>query len=152
MVIDASVPVEQARFLATGKQVVIDEPDLNIRGSGVISAVATNPGTNGLDGYHLYFQVRVVSAPPTVVQASVRLRVPIKASGRKVLAVPVTAVALGPDGSSRVEVLRDGGFTTVLVQPKLSAGGYVEVELLEGRLAPGDEVLVGYRTRDVQRG
>jgi peptidoglycan hydrolase-like protein with peptidoglycan-binding domain len=144
VLIDSSVPVAQARLLAPGKEVFIDEPDLNIKGKGVISSVAGSPGTNGVDGYHVYFQVRVVDAPPTIVKASVRLRVPITSSGKKVLVVPVTAVTLGPDGASRVQKKQGNGFDFVTVTPRLSSGGFVEIEVVKGTLKPGDMVVVGF--------
>ena len=144
IVIDSSVPVEEARLIAPGRRVLIDEPDLSIKGTGTIAQVADGPGTNGLDGYHVYFQVRVQQAPTRVVNASVRLLVPIESTEKKVLAVPVVAVTLATDGTSRVEKQTASGFETVTVVPGLSADGFVEVKVVDGALEPGDLVLVGF--------
>lgn len=149
--IDSSVPVEQAKLLAVGKAVVIDEPDLGIKGRGRITSVASNPGTNGLDGFHVYFQVGVTEGPPTIVKSSVRLRVAVETSGKQVLAVPVMAVTLAPDGTSRVQRQRGNGFEFVTVAPGLSADGFVEVTIVKGTLAPGDLVVVGFEIKGAKR-
>jgi hypothetical protein len=70
--------------------------------------------------------------------------VSVGSSQGEVLAVPLSAVSLAADGSSRVQ--RDDGHgrtTSVRVQPGLSAAGYVEVTPLGGSLAAGDLVVVG---------
>lgn len=152
LAIDATVPIDQARLLAVGKEVFIDEPDLNITGKGVISAIAATPGTNGADGYHVYFEVKVLEGPPTIAKASLRLRLPVSSSGKKVLAVPVTAVTLGPDGTSRVQKKQGEGFEFVTVTPRLSAGGYVEIEVVQGTLQPGDMVVVGFERSGARTG
>lgn len=148
MFIDSAVSVEQAQLVKVGKEVFIDEPDLNIKGKGVVTTVASGPGTNGVGGYNVYFQVRVVQAPSTIIKASVRLRVPVTSTGKKVLAVPVTAVTLAADGTSRIQKKAGEGFEFVTVTPRLSAGGYVEIEVTKGTLKPGDLVVVGYEKRD----
>jgi hypothetical protein len=61
-----------------------------------------------------------------------------------VLVVPVTALSVGADGSSRVQVRRGGGGTEfVTVNPGLAAEGLVEVRPVDGGLEPGDLVVVG---------
>jgi hypothetical protein len=149
--IDSSVPVEQAKLLSVGKAVVIDEPDLGIKGRGKVSSVAANPGTNGLDGFHVYFQVAVLDGPSTIVKSSVRLRIPVETSGAEVLAVPVMAVTLAPDGTSRVQKQRGSGFEFVTVTPGLSADGFVQVTVVKGTLAPGDLVVVGFEIKGAKR-
>jgi hypothetical protein len=127
----------------------IDEPDLGIAGTGTISQVAQTPGTNGMDGFHIWFEVVVDGAPPNVVGVAVRLTVSVGSSQGEVLAVPLSAVSLAADGSSRVQ--RDDGHgrtTSVRVQPALSAAGYVEVTPLGGSLAAGDLVRGGRHRSD----
>jgi len=34
----------------------IDEPDLGIKATGVVKRVAETPGTDGVDGYHVYLE------------------------------------------------------------------------------------------------
>ena len=65
-----------------------------------------------------------------------------------VIAVPTSAVSLAADGTSRVLVDRDGRQEYVTVQPGLSTGGYVEVNGADGRLVPGELVVVGYKTTE----
>ena len=67
------------------------EPDLGIAAKGVVESVAPAPGTNGVDGFHVYFAIQVDVPPANLVGASVRLTIPVESSGGPVLAVPVSA-------------------------------------------------------------
>ena len=145
--IDSSVPVESASLIAEGMTVLIDEPDLGVEATGLISRVADSPGTDGVDGFHVYFEVRVDGDPPGVVNASVRLTVPIESTDDEVLVVPVSALSLSADGSSRVQKDVGGDLVDVIVKPGLSAQGFVAVEPLDGELSPGDLVAVGFETQ-----
>ena len=142
--IDSSLPLEEGPLVKPGMKALIDEPDLGIDATGVVSRVAETPGTDGVDGFHVYIEILVDGAPPTLVGASVRLTVPIESSEGTVLAVPVSALSLGPDGSSRVQRATDGGLEFVRVEPGLSAGGFVEVTPIDGTLEPGDLVVIGF--------
>lgn len=142
--IDSSVPIESAGLIDEGMEVVIDEPDLGIEASGTISRVAGNPGTDGVDGFHVYFEVQVDGAPVNIVNASVRLTIPIESTGQAVLVVPVSALSLGADGSSQVQRQVGDSLETVVVEPGLSANGLVEVAPVDGELEVGDLVVVGY--------
>ncbi len=143
--IDSEVPLEEAALVKRGMKVRIDEPDLGIKESGVISEVARTPGTEGVDGFHVYIEVLVDGAPPTLVGTSVRLTIPVKSTDGEVLAVPASALSLGPDGSSRVQRATDRGLEFVRVEPGLSAGGFVEVTPIEGTLEATDRVVIGFR-------
>lgn len=145
--IDSSVPVESASLIAEGMVVLIDEPDLGVDATGFISKVADSPGTDGVDGFHVYFEVLVEGDPSGVVNASVRLTVPIESTQEEVLVVPVSALSLSADGSSRVQKEVDGELVDVIVEPGLSAQGFVAVEPLDGDLSPGDLVAVGFETQ-----
>ena len=79
---------------------------------------------------------------------SVRLTTPIETSKGAVTAVPTSAVSLAADGTSRVLVDRGGKQKYVTVQPGLSTGGYVEVKTPDGRLAPGQLVVVSYKAAE----
>ena len=92
--VDGSLKLDEAFLAAPGMKVVIDEPDLGINASGVVTRVADTPGTNGVDGFHVYFEVTVDGAPASLVGASVRMTVPVESTGGSVLAVPVSAVTL----------------------------------------------------------
>ncbi len=143
--IDSEVPLEEAALVKRGMKVRIDEPDLGIKESGVISEVARTPGTEGVDGFHVYIEVLVDGAPPTLVGTSVRLTIPVKSTDGEVLAVPASALSLGPDGSSRVQRATDRGLEFVRVEPGLAAGGFVEVTPIEGTLEATDRVVIGFR-------
>jgi hypothetical protein len=123
----------------------IDEPDLGIATEGVVRVVAPGPGTNGMDGFHVYVEISVAAPPPNLVGASVRVTIPVKSSEGAVLAVPVSALTLAPDGSSRVQRSTGRGDETeyIPVVPGLSAQGYVTVTTPDGELKKGDMVVVG---------
>jgi peptidoglycan hydrolase-like protein with peptidoglycan-binding domain len=142
--VDSSLPVEEAPLVTPGMKVRIDEPDLGIEETGVVSHVAETPGTNGLDGFHVYVEVKVDGAPQELVGASLRLTIPIESTEGTVLAVPVTALSLAADGSSRVQKATPNGLEFVEVEPGLSAGGFVEVTPVSGSLVGGDRVVVGF--------
>jgi peptidoglycan hydrolase-like protein with peptidoglycan-binding domain len=142
--VDGSLRLEEALLAEPGMPVLIDEPDLGIKATGVISRVADAPGTNGVDGFHVYFEVLVDGSPPSLVGASVRLTVPVESTGDSVLAVPVSAVTLSADGSSRVQRDHNGTLEFVTVEPGLSADGFVAVTPLDNDLRPGDRVVIGF--------
>jgi multidrug efflux pump subunit AcrA (membrane-fusion protein) len=84
----------------------------------------------------------------------VRIEVTVSATDHEVLAVPVAALSVGPDGTSRVEVEREAagdahqGLTELVeVTVGLAAQGYAEVMPIPGAtLEPGDRVVVGIDT------
>ena len=146
VVVDGQVPVERASLIQKGAEVVIDEPDLGIAATGRITQVAERPGTNGADSFHVSFRVGVEGrAPVGLIGTSVRLTIPIKSTRTKILTVPLSAVSLGPDGESRVQRAVGDSLQLVPVRTGLSASGYVSVTPLQGTLAGGDLVAVGFR-------
>ena len=97
-------------------------------------------------------QYDVVVAPNTLTakqlalfrDANVRVTIPVKSTAGKVLAVPVAALSSGPDGGSRIEVLRDGKVELIPVTVGLSADGYAQVTPSgDTKLSEGDQVVVG---------
>jgi len=142
--VDGAVPVEQSGLIAVGMPVRIDEPDLAIEATGVVAMVADGPGTDGADGFHVHFEVTVDDAPPGVVNASVRLSIATESTADEVLVVPVAALYLTADGDSVIRVERGGDLVTVAVRPGLAARGLVEVEAIDGELAAGDLVVIGF--------
>jgi hypothetical protein len=145
--IDSSVPVEEAALLQPGMVVAIDEPDLGVNTTGVIGRVAPNPGTDGVDGFHVLFDVVVDGAPSSLVNASVRLTIAVESTGTSVLAVPTAAVTLAATGRSQVEIEGIDGFVAVEVLPGLSAQGFVELRDPPPELVEGVLVLIGFETR-----
>ena len=150
--IDGSLALNEASLVTVGMRVQIDERDLGISATGTVQRVAVTPGTNGVDGFHVYFETLVDGAPPNLVGASVRLTVPVESTDGTVLAVPVSAVSLAADGSSRVQRERDGTMEFVTVRPGLAADGFVSVEPVDGQLDTGDLVVIGFEVAAVAGG
>ena len=142
--IDAALTLKEAPLVKVGMTVKISEPDLGINATGVVWQVATTPGTSGVDAFHVHAEVIVLDSPATLVGTSVRLSIPIKSTGGATLAVPISALSLAADGSSRVQRSHKGALEIVRVKPGLSAGGYVGITVVAGKLAPGELVVIGF--------
>ena len=89
--IDGGLAVEDVALVKTGMSVQIAEADLGINTKGVLKSLASAPGTNGVDGFHVYFEVQIDGAPPNLVGASVRVTIPVESTGGAVLVVPVAS-------------------------------------------------------------
>ena len=146
LAIDASVQLEEAPLVRPGLAVTIDEPDLGLAATGEVSRVAAGPGTDGVDGFHIYFEVLVDETPLALDGFSLRLTIPVESTGGQVLTVPVSALSFAADGRSRVQVDNGGALEYVDVEPGLSAEGYVEVKPVDGILEPGQLVVIGFET------
>lgn len=144
LVIDSSLRLEEALLVKPGMAVAIDEPDLGIKATGVVGTVANTPGTFGVDGFHIYFEVLVDETPTLLEGVSLRLTIPVESTGGAVTVVPVSALSLAADGTSRVQVDNNGSLEFIVVEPGLSADGFVEVTPVDGALAPGQLVVIGY--------
>ena len=145
LAVDSGLPIDTAQLVKPGMKVSIDEPALGIKTTGVVAMVAASPGTRGVDGFHFYFETRVDDTPLQLDRVSVRLTIPIKSTQGEVTAVPVSALSLSVDGISRVQIDNNGVLEYVTVKPGLSAGGFVEISPVEGKLVPGQLVVVGYK-------
>jgi hypothetical protein len=144
LAVDSSLSIDDAKLVRVGASVEIEEPDLGVRTDGVVTQVADRPGTNKVDPSRVYLEVTPGRAPAQLVGASVRLSIAVKSTGQKVLTVPVNALSVGADGSSRVQVERRGGRREyVTVEAGLAAQGLVEIRPVGGSLEPGDLVIVG---------
>ncbi|MEK7423415.1 MAG: peptidoglycan-binding protein [Actinomycetota bacterium] len=150
--VDGALAVEDAGLVVAGMKVQVAEPDLGIDVEGVVATVAAAPGTNGVDGFHVYFAIDVEAPPPNLVGASVRLTIPVESSGGTVLVVPLSALTLAADGSSRVQRSVGGVTELVAVKPGLSADGYVEVAGILTALEVGDLVVIGFAPTDITTG
>ena len=146
--IDSSLPLDEAALVKPGMPVVIDESALGIKATGVVHRVASTSGTNGVDGYHVYFEVRVAKSATALVGFSLRLTIPIVSTGGAVLAVPISALFLAPDGTSRIQVHNQGTLSFMVVEPGLSADGFVEVTPVDGELEPRQLVVIGYERKE----
>ena len=144
LAIDSSLPLAEAPLVKPGMKVAIDEPDLGLQATGVVSRVAETPGTDDADGYHIYFEVLVDETKVRLEGVSLRLTIPVESTGGAVTVVPISALFLAADGTSRVQVDNNGKLEFVEVKPGLSADGFVEITPVDGTLSAGQLVLVGY--------
>ena len=144
LAIDSSLPLAEAPLVKPGTKVAIDEPDLGLQATGVVSRVADTPGTDGADGYHIYFETLVDETKVKLEGVSLRLTIPVQSTGEAVTVVPISALFLAADGTSQVQVQKDGKLEFLEVKPGLSADGFVEVTPVDSELAEGQLVLVGY--------
>jgi peptidoglycan hydrolase-like protein with peptidoglycan-binding domain len=146
LAIDSSLALDEAPLVKPDMPVTIDEPSLGIKASGVVARVAETPGTFGVDGFHIYFEVQVTETATALEGFSLRLTIPVKSTGTAVTVVPISALFLAADGTSRVQVDNHGSLEFIVVEPGLSANGYVEVKPVDGTLTPGQLVVVGFET------
>jgi peptidoglycan hydrolase-like protein with peptidoglycan-binding domain len=148
LAIDSSLPLDAAPLVKPGMPVAIDEPAVGVKATGAVETVANTPGTRGVDGFHIYMGVRINPTPVRLEGFSVRLTIPIQSTKGTVTAVPVSALSLATDGTSRIQVQNNGALEYVAVRPGLSAHGYVEVAAEKGKLSPGTLVVVGYNSSE----
>lgn len=144
LAVDSSLPLAEAPLVKPGMKVAIDEPNLGLQATGVVSRVADTPGTDGSDGYHVYFEVLVDETKVKLEGVSLRLTIPVQSTGGAVTVVPISALFLAADGTSRLQVDNKGKLEFLEVRPGLSADGFVEVTPVDGTLSAGQMVLVGY--------
>lgn len=142
--VDSSLPLNEATLVRPGMVVAIDEPDLGIKASGTVARVADGPGTNGVDGFHIYFETYVDESAVPLEGFSLRLTIPVQSTSDAVIVVPISALSLAADGTSRIQVERNGDLIFVEVEPGLSADGFVEVTAVNGSLQPGELVVIGF--------
>jgi multidrug efflux pump subunit AcrA (membrane-fusion protein) len=144
LAIDSSLTLDAAPLVKPGMEVAISEQSLGVKTTGVVERVDDTPGTHGLDGYHIYFEVRVNETSTRLEGFSLRLTIPVKSTRGAVTVVPISALSLAADGKSRVQVENAGALEYIVVEPGLSADGYVEVTPVNKKLEPGQRVVVGY--------
>lgn len=144
IVIDSFLQLSEASLVKPDMTVKIDEPDLGIQATGIVTKVADAPGTNGVDAFHVYLEVTVNETATNLAGTSLRLTIPIESTKGEVLVVPVAAVSLVTDGTSRVQVQKNGSLEYVTVKTGLSAQGFVEVAAVKGSLGEDQLVVVGF--------
>ena len=104
LAIDSSLSPNDAKLVRPGATVKIEEPDLGVRATGVVTQVADRPGTHKVDPSRVYLSITPTTAPAQLVGASVKLTIAVKSTERSVLTVPVTALSVGADGDARLQV------------------------------------------------
>lgn len=146
LVIDSSLSVSDAKLVRPGDPVSVEDQDLGIKARGAVSQVATTPGTNRVDPNRFYLAVDPGTGVRALVGASVKLSIAVKSTKGDVLAVPASALSVGGDGNSRLQVRRGARTQLVTVVPGLAAAGLVEVRPAGAeQLGAGDLVIVGAR-------
>jgi peptidoglycan hydrolase-like protein with peptidoglycan-binding domain len=80
LAIDSSLSLDAAPLVKPGMRVNIDERTLGIKATGSVTQVASVPGTHGVDGYHIYFEVRVNETSTPLEGFSLRLTIPIEST------------------------------------------------------------------------
>ncbi|MEO1062166.1 MAG: peptidoglycan-binding protein [Actinomycetota bacterium] len=145
LIIDSGVSAADRPLLAEGAAVVMDDPGLGLELEGEIDFLARSPGTGGVGENRYEMRIRPVGEiPPEARGVNFRITIPVSSTGGEVLAVPLAALSSAADGTARVEVdVGDGTTRIVPVSVGLSAGGFAEIEPLEGQLDEGDRVVVG---------
>jgi peptidoglycan hydrolase-like protein with peptidoglycan-binding domain len=149
LAVDGALSLNDAKLVRTGAAVTIEASDSDIHATGTVSELADTPGTRGVEPQRYYFGVTFTeNAPAALVGASVVLKITVSSTKGDVLALPIAALSVAADGTSRVQVRERGASTrNVTVTPGLAAKGMVEVTPTEGSLAAGDLVVVGRSTR-----
>ena len=147
LAIDGALSLDDTRLVRTGSAVTIADAELGLRLVGSVTAVATAPGTDGAEPQRFHFEVAPSEAPTSLVGASVVMNITVNSTQGDVLSVPVSALSVAADGTSRVQVqAKDKSTTYVRVTPGLAASGFVAVTPTNGDLKPGDLVVVGAET------
>ena len=153
-----SVSDADGALVQAGAAAIIDLRDYAVELPATITSIGAPPPAAASDGAG---QPAAASTRPRIVAdaddpaalsdyvgASTRLVIDIAATGGKVLVVPVAALTVGGDGTTRVEVERapvtetdDGVTELVTVDVGLTADGLVEIR--SDALHEGDRVVVG---------
>lgn len=140
LVVTVKVDAQTAERLKAGMAASLD------LGDGTAVAGKVRRVTKNGDQYDVVVAPNALTARQLSLlrDANVRVTIPVQSTSGKVLAVPVAALSSGPDGGSRVEVLRDGKVELVPVKVGLSADGFAQVTPTgDATLAAGDQVVVG---------
>ncbi len=149
-------------LVTVGATVTIELRDVSIETTGTVLSIGQtrddpndpNAGA-GSDGGTSRLEVVIAPDDPSLLRDYVfygaRVTIDVASTSGDVLTVPVAALTVGPDGSSRVEVevdpitVDDAGSTRVVeVEVGLTAQGLVEVTSDE--LDVGDAVVIGIDT------
>ncbi len=144
--IKGSTSAVDAALLSVDQEVLIDLPG-GEQAKGAILEIGEADGS----GAGSRVPVTIVPVDLTDEQigelqgANVRVRIPVSSTGGDVLAVPIAALTAGPGGEDRIELWDPVAQTSKLIQVKtgLAAGGFAEVEGLDGTFEAGDLVVVG---------
>lgn len=167
--VTAAVSRADSDFVVVGAPVTIELREVDVELPATVLSVGQPPAQTGGDAgsgdgggesgsSSGRLQVVVVADDPAALAEYVffgaRVRIGVASTDDEVLVVPVSAVSVGPDGSSRIEietapVTDDEKGTTQVVEVEvgLSAQGLVEIRpKTSGAFGVGDRVVVGVET------
>lgn len=149
LAIDSAVKTIEAEYVKVGAPVTIELDRLGITTTGTVSFVAGGPGTNDVPTDRVYVEILPDEVRADLNNTNVKITIPVasQSTSGAVLAVPAAALSATGAGDTIVTVENPDGTTrTVTVTPGLStAGGMVEITLVEGDLVIGDRVVVGFQ-------
>ncbi|MCA1844617.1 MAG: peptidoglycan-binding protein, partial [Actinobacteria bacterium] len=146
LVVESALSAADAKLVREGDAVTIRGADSGsgIDTTGTVTHIATSPGTNGVDPQRFFLEVTPNGLDVSLAGASVVQTIGVKTTEGEVLAVPVAALSMASDGTTRVQVQSPQGLPrSVTVEPGLAAKGVVAVSPVQGDLGPGDLVVVG---------
>jgi peptidoglycan hydrolase-like protein with peptidoglycan-binding domain len=144
LVVESALSATDAKLVKEGDAVAIRATDSGVEATGTVTHMATTPGTNGVDPQRYFLEVTPTGLDVSLNGASVVQTISVQTTEGEVLAVPVAALSMASDGTTRVQVkAADGPARYVRVEPGLSAKGLVAVNPVDGELGPGDLVVVG---------
>lgn len=144
LVVESGLSAADAKLVKEGDTVAIRAPDAGVEATGTVTKIADTPGTHGVDPQRFYLEVTPAGLDVSLNGASVVQTISVQTTQGEVLAVPVAALSMASDGTTRVQVQPPKGPARyVTVEPGLAAKGLVAVSPREGELGPGDLVVVG---------
>jgi peptidoglycan hydrolase-like protein with peptidoglycan-binding domain len=144
LVVESALSAADAKLVREGDAVAIRATDSGVEATGTVTHIATSPGTNGVDPQRYYLEVTPTGLDVSLAGASVVQTISVRTTEGEVLAVPVAALSMASDGTTRVQVQETKGQPRyVTVEPGLAAKGLVAVNPVGGELGPGDLVVVG---------
>ena len=149
LAIDLSLPLDAAPLVKAGMRVAIDEQALGVKATGVVETVAGPPArgvSTGTTSTWVSGSIRHQSGLRESRSGSRSRRVDQR---RRHGGSGQCAVAC-PHGTSRIQVQNQGTLEYVVVKPGLSTHGFVEVAAEDGKLSPGQLVVVGYSNPDTK--
>ncbi|HEU5448949.1 MAG TPA: peptidoglycan-binding protein, partial [Acidimicrobiia bacterium] len=147
LVVESALSAADAKLVRPGGAVTIRLTESNVEATGTVTNIATTPGTHGVDPQRYYLEVTPDGLDVSLAGASVVQTISVQTTEGEVLAVPVAALSMASDGTTRVQVEDSRGATRyVTVEPGLAAKGVVAVTPVGGELGPGDLVVVGANT------
>lgn len=144
LAIDSAVSIDESDSVEVGATVDIEQARLGIFVTGTVAWKADRTGTDGAQPDEYALEILPDEVIPELAGTNVKITIPIRSTGGEVLAVPLSALTATAGGDAIVTVVaEDGSVRTVTVKAGLSSSGLVQVDVLDGELSEGDQVVIG---------